>query len=174
MKPITIREIVVNSDSPNKLFIPITISRGLKIAETKALVDCGAEGMFIDPSVVKKGVEKKLKKPIKVKNVDGTRNKNNKGWITHYTEVEYSIKGREMKNKFFITGLGSIKMILGMPWLQKRDPIINWRKLQLTLPDGEEGEIERIIERWKMNQLQKTNEQDHERVLGYLGKEVNI
>ena len=50
-------------------------SEGLKIAEATALIDCGAEGKFVDKSIVDPRKRKKLKKPITVRNVDGTANK---------------------------------------------------------------------------------------------------
>ena len=45
------------------------------------LVDSGAEGMFIDETLVQNWNKVKLKKPVKVRNVDGTEN--SAGQITH-------------------------------------------------------------------------------------------
>ena len=57
---LAIREIVVKSESVNKLSIKTNISHGLEIAETNALVDCGAEGRFVDESVVNMKEAKRL------------------------------------------------------------------------------------------------------------------
>ena len=32
------------------------------------------------------------------------------------------------KERFYVTGLGKQKIILGFPWLNKHNPIINWKK----------------------------------------------
>jgi len=62
--------------------------------ETNALIDSGAEGEFIDQNYARKlGIKQTaLEKPIKVLNVDGTRNK--RGTITHYTELNLQIGER--------------------------------------------------------------------------------
>ena len=136
---LAIREIVVKSESVNKLSIKTNISHGLKIAETNALVDCGAEGRFVDESVVNMKEAKKLRHPLKCKNVDGTINK--KGRITHQIMIAYDIEGIKMKDLFFITDLGDQKMILGIPWLKHFNPQINWRNMSFTLdhtPPAEE------------------------------------
>jgi len=48
-----------------------------KIVDTKALIDCGAGGKFIDQNYARRlGLKQlKLKKPLPVYNIDGTRNK---------------------------------------------------------------------------------------------------
>jgi hypothetical protein len=43
--------------------------------EINALIDCGAEGRFINRKIVNWADTKKLKEPILVQNVDGTINK---------------------------------------------------------------------------------------------------
>ena len=65
-----------------------------KTIETKALLDTGAGGKFIDQNFVRnqKIKTKNLKHPIKVFNVDGTPNK--RGTITKYTRLDLTINGR--------------------------------------------------------------------------------
>ena len=67
-----------------------------------------------------------LKKAISVRNVDGTPNK--KGTISHYAKGELEVNGRKFLTSFLITGLGEESVILGLPWLQKINPIIDWKK----------------------------------------------
>ena len=59
--------------------------------QTKALIDSGAEGEFIDQNYVKSldTDNIRLEKLILILNVDGTWNK--QGMITHYTELNTSI-----------------------------------------------------------------------------------
>jgi hypothetical protein len=95
------------------------------------LIDSGAGGNFIDHDVAKElSLEtKELSKPIKVKNVDGTEN--TKGRITHYIRLHLTICGRTCYVRFLITGLGKNRAILGLPWLIRENPIINWKEKTL-------------------------------------------
>ena len=94
--------------------------------EGKALLDCGATGLFMD----KKFAEEKgftlqtLEFPIKVRNVDGTWNKG--GEITHETSVVLEYDYHEERLTFEICDLGKNDMILGMTWLNKHNPEIDW------------------------------------------------
>ena len=116
--------------------IPIAISsekNGEKrIAETKALLDTGAGGKFIDQNYVREQEleTKDLQFPIKVYNVDGTPNK--KGTITKYVNLKMKINGRIRSTNLLATGLGKQKIILGYPWFKKENPDINWIERTLT------------------------------------------
>uniref|UniRef100_A0A0W0FDX2 Putative reverse transcriptase-rnase h-integrase n=1 Tax=Moniliophthora roreri TaxID=221103 RepID=A0A0W0FDX2_MONRR len=106
--------------------IPIQYNVGTEIVKTKALIDSGAGGCFICEEEARKLKKPwtKLEKPIKVFNVDGTRNKI--GWITHSVTIDISIGDRSMKETLLILGLGLEWVILGLPWLQDHNPDINW------------------------------------------------
>jgi hypothetical protein len=80
----------------------------------------------------------RLMEPVAVFNVDGTQNK--EGEITHFTMRSATINGRTTVNRFMLTDLGGLDVILGLPWLRKEDPIINWK----------EGTID-----WKQKELKK-------------------
>jgi hypothetical protein len=54
-----------------------------------ALVDSGAQGRFVDESLVGIGRTRKLRRAIIAKNVDSTRN--SAGTITHETRIKYRI-----------------------------------------------------------------------------------
>ena len=64
-------------------------------------------------------------KPIPALNVDGTLNK--KGTIKHYVNLDLDIFRQKQTMHLLVTVLGKQKMILGFPWLQKHNPIINWQ-----------------------------------------------
>jgi hypothetical protein len=70
-----INGVTVSSMSKYKITIPLTRCSNLKTAETKALIDSGAEGKFVDSSLVDWKEVHCLKKNIPVQNVDGTHNK---------------------------------------------------------------------------------------------------
>jgi hypothetical protein len=105
----------------------------LKDVDPIALVDSGAQGRFVDESIIGNGKKRKLKKPIIVRNVDGTRNA--AGRITHELRVQYAIGNQEFDEWFLITSLGDQKMILGMPWLKDHNPEINWKRGTLKIVD---------------------------------------
>ncbi|KAJ2935738.1 hypothetical protein H1R20_g1356, partial [Candolleomyces eurysporus] len=105
--------------------------------ETKALLDCGAGDVFMDWRFAYKHQipQTKLKTPIKVYNVDGTPNK--EGSITQFARIKLTINKQVRRLPVLITGLGKEDLILGLPWLQKENPIIDWEKG--TLKWGNQG-----------------------------------
>ncbi|GBE77221.1 Transposon Tf2-6 polyprotein [Sparassis crispa] len=65
-----------------------------------------------------------LPKPITVMNADGTPNQ--MGTITHCTWKMMKIGGRKTLTRFLLTGIGKENILLGMPWLKRLNPMINW------------------------------------------------
>ena len=57
--------------------------------------------------------------------MDGTENK--KGKITSFVDLELTINGQTNATRLLVTGLGKQRIILGFPWLKKRNPNINWK-----------------------------------------------
>jgi hypothetical protein len=109
-----------------RLYAQIATFDGTQSVETKALIDSGAQGLFIDKDFV---IENNfptlpLRQPIIAMNVDGTRNK--RGEITHYTVIELTIQGHQFKERCLVTGLGKDHLILGLPWLRRVNPDIDW------------------------------------------------
>ena len=66
-----------------------------------------------------------LKTPVKAYNIDGTENK--KGTIKNYVDLQFSLNGKEFQERFYVTGLGKQRVILGLPWLRKHNPEIDWQ-----------------------------------------------
>jgi hypothetical protein len=93
-----------------------------------ALVDSGAGGNFIDATFARlmKMDTVPLEQPLKVYNVDGTRNKI--GTISEKVVVTLKTQGRHTRTELLVTRLGRKKVILGYPWLVKLNPDIDWRK----------------------------------------------
>ena len=109
----------------NSFTIPIKINE--KNIEMETLIDSGAGGEFIDQNYARTLTLplQNLMKPIPVLNVDETLNK--KGIIKHYINLDLDIFGQKQMMHLLVTGLEKQKMILGFPWLQKHNPIINWQ-----------------------------------------------
>jgi Retroviral aspartyl protease len=110
--------------------------------KTRALVDSGTGGTFMDQNYAwKQGFNlTKLEYPIMAQNVDGTENK--QGTIQYYTDLDLHINGKKHMEQFLITGLGNQKVILGLPWLQKHNPEINWKEGHYT------GELQQWKKYW--------------------------
>ena len=104
-----------------------------KTVETQALIDCGAGGMFIDQNFAQNFEIFPLNEPITAQNVDGTINK--KGTIKSYVKLEFKINSRRFRERFYVTGLGKQKIILGFTWLQKYNPLINWKTGKIEWKD---------------------------------------
>jgi len=99
----------------------------------KALLDSRATGLFIDTTFAKeKGFKmEKLKKPLLVRNVDGTVNAG--GAITHQVECNMFFKGHMERARMDVCNLGKTELILEMPWLAAHNPEIDWEKREVKM-----------------------------------------
>jgi hypothetical protein len=106
--------------------IPITALHGTRLAETKALIDSGAQTQFVSPKFLELNQIRRrtLPKPVKVFNVDGTEN--SAGTIQEYVDLTLIIDEKPSIERFLVTNLGKEDMILGYSWLAKWEPEIRW------------------------------------------------
>ena len=97
-----------------------------------ALIDCGVTRNFIDPSLVDcLLLPSRAIPPLQAFKVDGTINK--QGWITAATTVHCQTTDFEDDLTLMIVDLGRSQVVLGMPWLMKHNPHIDWEKKTVTL-----------------------------------------
>jgi hypothetical protein len=59
-------------------------------------------------------------------NVDGSINTN--GDINEKCLITFRSSDKEMTEWFYVTATGDQNLILGLPWLKNRNPIIDWRE----------------------------------------------
>jgi len=99
----------------------------------RALLDSGATGLFMDTTFAKeKGFKmEKLKRPLLVRNVDGTVNAG--GAITHQVECNMFFKGHVERARMDVCNLGKTELILGMPWLVAHNPEIDWEREEVKM-----------------------------------------
>jgi len=99
----------------------------------KALLDSGATGLFMDTTFAKeKGFKmEKMKRPLLVKNMDGSENIG--GAITHQVECNMFFKRHVERVRIDICNLGKTEVILGMPWLAAHNPEIDWEKGEVKM-----------------------------------------
>ena len=115
------------------MHVDTKIINGKKSATTKALIDSGAQGVFMDERFVKKhGLPLvKLSKEIPVSNVDNTLNQNRP--IKEYTRLPTIIDGKEFSTRFLVSNLGKEDIILRLPWLKRMNSEVDWEKQTLKI-----------------------------------------
>ena len=129
-----IASVIVANKSERALRFPIRLCYQARTITTTALIDCGATGNFINPSLVNHLLLPSRTIPaLQAFNVDRTVNK--QGQITAATTVHCQVTGFEDDLTLMIVGLGRSQVVLGMPWLTKHNPHINWEKKTVTLND---------------------------------------
>ena len=93
----------------------------------EALLDSGATGLVMSSEFARKQ-EFKLKKidrPIYVRNVDGSFNK--EGPIKYMVEVYIYYQGHRERTEIDVIRGQKWKVILGMPWLAHHNSEIDWK-----------------------------------------------
>ena len=105
-----------------------------QVAEEQALLDSGASENFIDKETWKSLMigSFKLPKPITIYNVDGMENK--QGKIIQYCWLKVRQGNKEHWMRFFLTGIGKDRFILGYPFLFTFNPQIDWKKGHILGP----------------------------------------
>jgi len=92
----------------------------------EALLDSGATGLVMSSEFAKKKSFKlkKLERPMQVRNVDGSFNR--EGPIENTVEVNVYYKGHVERMEIDVIGGQKWSVILGMPWLACHNPEIDW------------------------------------------------
>ena len=93
----------------------------------EALLDSRAMGIVISSEFVRnQGFKlKKLERPMQVRNVDGTLNKEEP--IENIVEVNLYYRGHVERTEIDMIGGQKWSVIIGMPWLARHNPEVNWR-----------------------------------------------
>src|SRR5215472_4077424 len=101
--------------------------------DTKALLDSGAMGLFIDDTYVKARnlTRNRLPRAIRVYNIDGTLNEH--GSIRETVDLIVRYRDHTERATFYITSLGGQNIILGHQWLEKHNPEIDWKTGEVTM-----------------------------------------
>ena len=132
-----IDHLAINSlkPTPTAILLPIDLraSTTLISVRTKALVDTGASGDFIDREFMQKHSfpTRKLSRPIPVYNVDGSPNDN--GMITEVVNAMMTYDGHSETILLAVTQLGKQDIILGFTWLHHHNPQIDFATGGVTM-----------------------------------------
>ena len=91
------------------------------------MIDSGATGIFINESMVNEHQlhRRLLKDPIRISNIDGSAN--SAGLLTHFVRMNITVGAHTSSIDMLVTNLGPKPLILGLPWLEKVNPLINWK-----------------------------------------------
>ena len=111
----------------------------------EALLDSGATGLVMSSEFAKKQEFKlkKLERPMQVRNVDGSFNK--KKPIENMVEVNIYYKGHVERTEIDIIGEQKWSVILGMLWLARHNPEIDWRTGEVKMMRC----LEKCGKRWR-------------------------
>jgi len=136
---LVVSSVLVAQVEKESMRLPIQLqTNNSETVETNMLLDSGAGGVFIDKDFARKqGYHlTPLPRLIKCKNVNGTPNK--LGTINYATTLWLDVHRKRLRTWFLVTGLGQEKAILGLPWLRKINPDINWSEgtLQFREPEA--------------------------------------
>ncbi|KAF9800350.1 hypothetical protein IEO21_10375 [Rhodonia placenta] len=97
------------------------------------MVDSGATTKFINKCFITENRvrTRKLKEPIPLYNIDGTLNKD--GSISEVAMLQMQIGDHVEKTVFTVMDIGPEDMIVGLDWLRKHNPKIDWETGSLRL-----------------------------------------
>jgi hypothetical protein len=98
------------------------------------MIDSGATGLFIDKGFAQRHrmALRPLKQPIRLHNIDGSNN--TAGQITHFVRLYMTLGKYKEWTDFLVTNLGVDTLILGLPWLRKVNPSIDWKTGMFHIP----------------------------------------
>ena len=111
----------------------VTIKIGLERLDMKegitmeALLDSGVTRLVMSSEFArKKGFKlKKLERPMQVRNMDGSFNREE--LIENMMEINMYYKGHVERTEINVIGGQKWEVILGMPWLECHNPKIDWK-----------------------------------------------
>jgi len=109
---------------------------------------------------------KKLKRPMQVRNVDGSFNR--EGPIENMVEVNMYYKGHVERTEIDVIGGQKWEVILGMSWLERHNPEIDWKtgEVKMTRCPEEYGKQWRPVQGksgWEKQKEEEVKEEAEKR-----------
>jgi hypothetical protein len=131
----SIDQIDLQKSKGQTLLIPTILYTKNDRHEIELLLDSGVSGNFVNPEIVDK--YKLQKYPLKqVKyTLNADRSRNAAGVCSHYVKMKIQINHKEMIVKPRMVSLGKHKLFLGIMWLKKFNPDIDWLAPSLSWRD---------------------------------------
>lgn len=147
------------NSSSSHFRVSVLLKGRQRSTRTAAMIDSGATALFISRRFVTKNQVflHPLHSSIPLFNIDGTHNA--AGSITHYARLQLSMGDYVERLEFLVTDLGPEDVVLGLPWLRKVNPDIDWEKGTMELGEEEReatgAEWTPRIERIAANRVQR-------------------
>ena len=133
-----INHVVVGGQQYRQIWIPSYILRTSHAQDiyTRTFIDCGADINCINYDFAWRNwiPLRKFKKPLLVNNVDGSPNE--AGTIKHLVTLYIRMGGIVHKEEFPAIKCGKDNIILGLPWLNHINPIINWANKNVDIHEA--------------------------------------
>ena len=142
----------------------------MKVVDIQALVNSGADIFCIDPDFVKKHnlPTMKLSIPIWARNANHSHNKN--GDIQYTCDLFVDTQGLAQKVTLYIMTCGKENIILGLPWLRKANPTVDWITQTLIFNES----IDEFRELYQYYTTDMTRHSSYYRSTPRLPKQVNV
>jgi hypothetical protein len=101
-----------------------------------AMIDSGATALFVSKRFMQHQhiIYSPLPNTITLHNIDGSKNK--AGLLTHFAHLTLMIGSWNKPTNFLITDLSLEDIILGLPWLKKVNPTIDWDFGEMEIPNS--------------------------------------
>ena len=119
------------------LRIDVILKGTSRSTRAAAMIDSGATGLFLSKRFVKKHrvTTHPLTRAIPLLNIDGSDNTN--GAVTHFARLNLKAGDYSEELDFLVTDIGPEEVILGLPWLKRVNPKIDFKEGSMNL-DSEE------------------------------------
>ena len=129
---VTVKSETRSMQIPVQLIVP---SHSMKVIDTRALVNSGADISCIDQHFIRKHnlPTMKLPVPIQARNTDLFHNKNRD--IKYTCDLFIDIQGLAQKVTLHVMTCGKENVILGLPWLKKANSKVDWVTQTLILDE---------------------------------------
>ena len=120
---VTVKSETRSMQIPIQLIFPLY---SIKVVDTRALVDSGADISCTDQHFVRKHNLPTIKPPIPIqaRNADHSHNKSSN--IQYTCDLFIDIQGLTQKVTLHGMTCGKENIILGLSWLKKANPMIDW------------------------------------------------
>lgn len=136
------------------LVLPVTVRNPKSSVKTSAMIDSGAQGNFINRKLVEARSIPTIRKqnPQQPLAVDGRKLPP----VTRKVVTNLEIGPHKENIAMDVADIGRHPIILGIPWLDRHNPTIDWKTRQLTFNecdhlDPEQEELP-VVKGWKSGQ----------------------
>src|SRR5580704_9867852 len=126
--------------NPNteQIYFPISLDGKEWKTRATGMIDSRAATLAISRKLVaKKGIPMvPLKRSMVMKNADNSLNR--AGKVTHKIYAKMTIQGHTSLNQFLVTDIGDTDVIIGIDWMKRHNPLIDWEKETIVFPKCKE------------------------------------